>query len=225
MKSIVIAVYLREEGHMQTVLDTLENTLETMPKDAELIVVDDGSLAPLYEKYKKMLPPFVKVIRKEKNEGVSAAWNTGKNAAKGEYVAIINDDVLAPKGWLDKLAEGFEDSLAGVSAPLAGGPAVRPFVTTNKELSYERRFYPGYFFMLKRDRFFEDFDETFKTNCGDTDYWHRLIMSGLKCVRVHMGIWHKEGGVVHKMDYERLSKDSIDLFIKKWGFHPTPVYY
>lgn len=218
--SIVVPVYLREESHRQTVIDTLEN-IKQVSRDCELIIVDDGSPLPM-DDIKKMADVYIK---HNKNKGISAAWNTGKNKAISEYVAIVNDDIKVPFMWLETLAQAFIDKKTGVSAPIQGGPFVKPYRNAGSYLKENHKYYPGYCFMLRKDRFFEDFDNQFTSNCGDVDFWHRIREKGLECMRVGIGIYHKEGGVLHGMDYEKISRESLRKFEKKWGFYPLEEYY
>ncbi len=86
--------------------------------DYEVIVVDDGSTddtAAVVSQYD------VKLIQTE-NHGLSAARNTGANAATGEIVAYIDDDAWPDAHWLHYLALAFNSGdYAGV-----GGPNIAP---------------------------------------------------------------------------------------------------
>lgn len=217
--SVVMPCYLREDQHKQTVINTLES-LRANSEDFELVVVDDGSTENT-----GFLRQYADVYVKQPNQGISRAWNVGMLLARGEYVAIVNDDILVTAGWLDELSSEFVDEKTGVSAPNEGGPWVKPELGGNRR--EDNKFYPGYCFMLKKDRFYEMFDEQFKTNCGDVDYWHRIGLNSLKCMRAHLKVWHKEGDTLHNFPegYANLSAKSIQMFKDKWGFDPQPIYY
>ena len=218
--SVVMPVYLREESHRQTVEDTIKN-IRQVSREYELIIVDDAS-----PRDTSFLESFADTyIRNDTNKGISYSWNVGKNSAHAEYVAIVNDDIKVPIGWLDRLKTGFTNEKAGVTAPMFGGPSFSPKTMASNYIGENKIFYPGYCFMLWKDRFFEDFDEQFTTNCGDVDYWHRIYKKGLECIRVGLEIWHKEGGVLHGMDYGKISDESLKLFEDKWGFNPQREYY
>src|SRR5579859_563174 len=67
---------------------------------AEVIVVDDGSLADnasLAERFGARYIPL------GEPRGLNAARNAGLAAATGELLAFIDDDVEAHDGWLDAL--------------------------------------------------------------------------------------------------------------------------
>jgi GT2 family glycosyltransferase len=72
----------------------------------ELIVIDNGStdgtgayLAGLRES----VPVSMTVITNEANRGFPAAANQGLQAAKGEYLVLLNNDAVVTDGWLEGL--------------------------------------------------------------------------------------------------------------------------
>jgi glycosyltransferase involved in cell wall biosynthesis len=69
----------------------------------EVIVVDDGSPAPL----DRVVNPFagqldIKMLRRE-NGGPAAARNAGASIARGELLVFTDDDCLPESGWLAAL--------------------------------------------------------------------------------------------------------------------------
>lgn len=78
--------------------DELLRTLSTQIRDrVEVILIDDGSSIPFESKYE-----WLRVIR-QKNGGVSAARNTGLDAATGEFVAFIDSDDMVSTDYVDKI--------------------------------------------------------------------------------------------------------------------------
>lgn len=75
-------------------------------KDAEVIVVDDGSTDSSLEVLKKF---DVKVIVNKKNLGFSSTVNRGVSQAEGDIVVLLNTDVLPEKDFLQPLLKHFED--------------------------------------------------------------------------------------------------------------------
>ena len=219
--SVVMPCLLREDQHRQVVVDTLES-VRNNGEESEIIIVDDGS--PLLSGFLRDYADTY--IRHKVPQGIAPSWNDGIRVARGEYVVVINDDVLVPRGWLSVLSNVFSKQACGVSAPARGGFTVAPGILTG-EPYIDEKFYPGYCFMLKQDRFFEKFDETFVPyNCEDTDYWWRLKQKNYQMYRAPMEIYHKEGDVIKGLgDYVGRSKEAVEQFIKKWGFDPQPVFY
>jgi GT2 family glycosyltransferase len=99
--TVVSVILVNYKGADDTIacLDGL-GTLEWPRADLEIIVVDnasnDGSVERIREAH-----PEVTVIALERNTGFAAGCNHGVRAAKGEYVAFINNDARPDSQWLD----------------------------------------------------------------------------------------------------------------------------
>jgi len=89
---------------------------QTLPA-AEILVVDDGSRDDSVAIARRH---GVRVVRHERNRGLSAARNTGFREAKTDYVAAVDADVAASPEWLERLAACIEtdDRIAGVGGSL-----------------------------------------------------------------------------------------------------------
>ncbi len=68
--------------------------------DVEALVVDngssDGSLQLLARRF-----PWVRVLRAGRNLGFAEAVNRGAAAARGDYLALVNNDAWIEDGWLE----------------------------------------------------------------------------------------------------------------------------
>jgi hypothetical protein len=67
----------------------------------EIVVVDNASgddLASIGNTLEE-----VRLIRLERNIGYAKAVNVGTESSQGEYIAVLNNDVLVTPGWLSKL--------------------------------------------------------------------------------------------------------------------------
>jgi len=86
--SIIIPVYNAEKF----IKKTIESVLSQTYKDYEIIIVDDGST----DNSKKILDEFKDKVRyfKQANSGVSSARNRAIKEAKGEYIALLDQDDL-----------------------------------------------------------------------------------------------------------------------------------
>jgi GT2 family glycosyltransferase len=96
--------------------DLLAELAAAWPSDPrfELLVVDNGSSAPL--------PDGVRVLRPGRNLGFAGGANAGIAAAKGEILLILNPDAVPEAGALDRLLEGFaaHPEAAGLAPRLVG---------------------------------------------------------------------------------------------------------
>ena len=96
--SVVICTYNRSallEGALRSLVQ------QTCERDRfEIIVVDNASSESTNEIFEKFLSfPNLFYIREEKL-GLSYARNRGYRIAKGEYVAYMDDDARADRGWI-----------------------------------------------------------------------------------------------------------------------------
>jgi len=74
----------------------------------EALVVDDGSVDGTVEHLRQRWPQ-VRVIANPVNLGVAASLNRGVQAAHGEYVALLNNDIELDPGWLAALVRSLEE--------------------------------------------------------------------------------------------------------------------
>lgn len=115
-------------------LDRTKECLDSILRDGgrapcEIIIVDNAStdgtrehLEVLARKLDRSKDHFVQIFNKT-NLGVAAAWNQGMQAARGDYLAIVNNDVVLTTGWLRSLAWAMENHGLSLVSPFAAtGP-------------------------------------------------------------------------------------------------------
>ena len=73
----------------------------------EVIVVDNASTDGSQELLKREYA-WVKLIELPENRGFTGACNAGMRAARGEYVALLNNDTEADAGWAAAVVDAFE---------------------------------------------------------------------------------------------------------------------
>jgi glycosyltransferase involved in cell wall biosynthesis len=86
--SVIIATYNRSRIISQAIESVLGQTF----RDYEIIVVDDGGSDGTEDLLRSRFAGKILTIRKDKNEGLSAARNTGIKASRGTYIALLDDD-------------------------------------------------------------------------------------------------------------------------------------
>ena len=94
--------------------------------DMETIVVDDCSTDDSLAYLREAWPQLRVVPAGGRNVGVAAALNAGVRAARGEYVALLNNDLELDAGWVGELVAALDRHPEAASV---GG----------KLLSYDRR--------------------------------------------------------------------------------------
>ncbi|MGQ9907297.1 MAG: glycosyltransferase family 2 protein [Candidatus Flexifilum sp.] len=88
---------------LPTCLDSLARQTAA---DIEVILVDnashDDSLTIVRERY-----PWVTVIAQGRNLGFTGACNAGIRAARGEFIALLNNDTEVDPGWAEAVIDAF----------------------------------------------------------------------------------------------------------------------
>ena len=114
--------------------DYLEVTLASLAAqdldgEYEVIAIDDGS--------RDRTPAVIEAagarsVRRDEPHGPNAARNTGVATAEADLVAMVDDDVWAPPGWLRALVDGGQrypdaGALGGPIRARFEGPAPRSY--------------------------------------------------------------------------------------------------
>lgn len=102
--SIIIPCYNSNSTITKTLYSIESQNLDKDSKSQiEVIVVDDGSTLPVYKTLLPHLDDFtfnLKVIRLEKNSGLSTARNVGISSSKNDYLILLDSDVLIPENYV-----------------------------------------------------------------------------------------------------------------------------
>ena len=202
--SIIVPVYNRPDE----VDELLQSLCEQSLKDFEVVIVEDGSQKDCKEVVGRNTDRLdVKYFMKP-NSGPGQSRNYGAERAQGDYLLVLDSDVVLPTGYL----QAVDDELRRQPADAFGGPdAAHPsFTDVQKAISYSMtsffttggirggkkkldKFYPRSFNMgIRRDvylqlggfskmRFGEDID--FSYRIVEAGYQPRLLPSAW--------VWHK----------------------------------
>jgi GT2 family glycosyltransferase len=194
--SVVVCSY----NGARTIRDTLSALARVEYPDFEIIVVNDGSadatpaIAAEYG---------VRLISTE-NRGLSAARNTGWQAAGGEIVAYIDDDAYPDPHWLHYLAYAFmTGDWVGVGGPNIAPPGDGPIADCIANApggpvhvlvsDREAEHIPGCNMAFRRDALAAvgGFDARYRTAGDDVDLCWRLQQRGGR-IGFHAGAmdWH-----------------------------------
>ena len=198
--SVIIPVYNRPDE-----VDELLQSLTTQQfKDFEVVIVEDGSSIPcqtVVEKYAGKLD--INYFSKP-NSGPGQSRNYGAERSKGDYLIILDSDVILPEGYFDAI----EKELAASPADAFGGPdrAHESFTDIQKAINYSMtsffttggirggkkkmdKFYPRSFNMGIRREVYEALGGFSNMRFGeDIDFSIRIFKGGYTC-RLFPGAW------------------------------------
>ncbi|KQQ41146.1 hypothetical protein ASF58_09505 [Methylobacterium sp. Leaf125] len=130
--SFIVTFYQQKAFIGQTIRSALEQKLDGI----EVIAVDDGSTDGGAERVKEIRDPRLTLIVQD-NRGPSLAANSGINAARGEYIALLGgDDIALPQRAVrqyDLVSKGYADIVFDV-----------PQLINETDLPLEDSFYPAF---------------------------------------------------------------------------------
>jgi glycosyltransferase involved in cell wall biosynthesis len=126
--SIVIPTYNR----LALLKKTLESLFRQEYPSFEIIVVSDGSTDGTHECLSSLASGGKIKFFNQQNQGPALARNLGITNAQGEYIAFIDDDCIAPAGWLKQYAMRFDETgAAGIGGSSRTGNTSSIFAVVN----------------------------------------------------------------------------------------------
>lgn len=202
--SIIVPVFNRP--------DEVDELLDSLTRQAysqfEVIIVEDGSATPckdVCDKYNNVLD--IHYFLKE-NSGPGQSRNYGAERAKGDYLIILDSDVVLPDGYLMAVDKELEENPCEA---FGGADASHPsFTPVQKAISYSMtsffttggirggkakldKFYPRSYNMGIKREVYEQLGGFSKMRFGeDIDFSYRIVEAGNKCRLFPTAwVWHK----------------------------------
>ena len=202
--SIIVPVFNRPD-EVDELLESLSNQTH---KDFEVIIVEDGSVKTCKDVCDKYADILVLYYYAKENSGPGQSRNYGAERANGDYLLILDSDVVLPEGYL----QAVEDALRQNPVEAFGGPdAAHPsFTPVQKAISYSMtsffttggirggkakldKFYPRSFNMgIRRDVYLQ-LGGFSKMRFGeDIDFSYRIVEAGYRPqLFPEAWVWHK----------------------------------
>jgi GT2 family glycosyltransferase len=216
----------------------------TVGIDFELIFVDNGSKDGTlkYLKNLQLTNNNLQIITNDTNLGFAKANNQGIKVSSGEYILLLNNDVILTPKWLEKMLRCIEsDESIGVVGPLTNHavgqqvvnyPFSKKDVDINKfavlmEMKYggvyeQTHRIIGFCMLIKREVIEKVglLDERFGPGgFEDYDYCLRVNQHGYKImIAKDVFVYHLGGRGYSKndLDYNSLRKQNFEIFVDKW---------
>jgi GT2 family glycosyltransferase len=105
-------------------LACVESVLAQVPVVPDVVVVIDHN-ETLEDKLRRALDSEVRIVANQGRRGLSGARNTGIGQATGDTIAFLDDDAVAPPGWLATLQAALADpdvlAVGGHAVPIWSG--------------------------------------------------------------------------------------------------------
>ncbi len=206
--SIIVPVFNRPDE----VDELLESLCSQTLKDFEVVIVEDGSEIPckdVCDKYANILDLHYYL---KDNSGPGQSRNYGAERAKGDWLIILDSDVVLPPGYMESVEQNTQYSTLNTQLTCWGGPdASHPsFTPVQKAISYSMtsffttggirggkkkldKFYPRSFNMgIRRDVYLQ-LGGFSKMRFGeDIDFSYRIVEAGYQPqLFPEAWVWHK----------------------------------
>ncbi|MBQ8938054.1 MAG: glycosyltransferase [Bacteroidaceae bacterium] len=203
--SIIVPVFNRPDE----VRELLDSLTQQTQRDFEVIIVEDGS----EKTCKDVCEQFAGILDLhyyyKENSGPGQSRNYGAERAQGEWLIVLDSDVVLPKGYL---AAVDEELSSGGDCDAWGGPdAAHPdFTPVQKAISYSMtsffttggirggktkldKFFPRSFNMGVRREVYTELGGFSKMRFGeDIDFSYRIVEAGYKTRLLPAAwVWHK----------------------------------
>ena len=202
--SIIVPVFNR----LDEVDELLESLCHQEVKDFEVIIVEDGSKKPckdVCDKYAGILD--LHYYFKE-NSGPGQSRNYGAERAKGDWLIVLDSDVVLPTGYLRAVDERLNSQIDAFGGPDASHPSFTP---VQKAISYSMtsffttggirggkgkkldKFFPRSYNMGIRREVYQKLGGFTKMRFGeDIDFSYRIVEAGYKTALIpEAWVWHK----------------------------------
>ena len=202
--SIIVPVYNRPDE----VDELLQSLCEQTVKDFEVLIVEDGSIKTCKDVCDKYANILVLHYYAKDNSGPGQSRNYGAERASGDYLLILDSDVVLPTDYLAAI----DKELQHQQTEAFGGPdAAHPsFTPIQKAISYSMtsffttggirggkakldKFYPRSFNMgIRRDVYLELGGFTKMRFGEDIDFSYRIVEAGYRPrLFSEAWVWHK----------------------------------
>ena len=205
--SIIVPVYNRPDE----VSELLESLSSQTAKDFEVIVVEDGSQKTCKDVCDKFADILDLHYYDKENSGPGQSRNYGAERANGEYLIVLDSDVVVPSDFIHAIDQ---ELTANSQQPVAawGGPdaAHESFTPVQKAISYSMtsffttggirggkkkldKFYPRSFNMGIRRDVYQQLGGFSKMRFGeDIDFSYRIVEAGYQPrLFPKAWVWHK----------------------------------
>jgi|SRR5271157_734261 len=244
----LISIIIVNWNGMKYIRECLDSLLSQTYPDIEIILVDNASSDGSVEYVRKNYPS-VKLIESTTNLGFAGGTNLGIREAKGELIALFNQDAVADRLWLEKLAGAINisEDIAAVAGKIYywGDERERNTifctwakVDPRKALAYnfldERPqadvdYLPGCAMLIKR-KVIEDIgllDESYFLYFEETDWCARAIRAGYRLVYVPGSVaWHVVSGSIGnpyaKLAY--ITRNRVRFALKNFDLSCIPAF-
>lgn len=241
----IVSIVILTFNQLKYTKECVESIRRHTPEPHEVVFVDNGSTDGTVKWLKEIISKNTnyKLIENKKNLGFAKGCNQGITASSGEYVLLLNNDVVVTEGWLSGLLECLNGSPhAGIVGPMTNnisGPQrvesvdygsvdrlegyAESFREKNRYRRVPLRRIVGFCMLFRREMVEKIglLDESFGSgNFEDDDYCLRSELGGFKNMIAGDVFIHHYGSrsfIGNRMDYGSAMTGNRKIFSEKWS--------
>lgn len=236
--SVICDLVLLSWNHLEETKPCLESLFRTTDIPSRLIIVDNGSEAPVRQFLTGVRPSGaiqeVVLLQNEANLGFPGGMNRGMRESRAPYVCLLNNDLVFTPGWLGRMIAVVQaHPEVGIVNPASSTfgqfpPAGMPMdeyagsLAANHDRYVEVGMCIGFCMLITREvveRLGVLTEEVERIFFEDEDYCMRAQTAGWRCAVAHASyVHHAEHRTVQKMgERERLFSRNKSWCEAKWG--------
>lgn len=229
------------------------NSIRKFTSCYELITVDNKSTDGTIDYLKELqrTNDNIKLVLNKNNFGFPRAVNQALKIAEGDFLLLVNNDIVVTKNWLNRMIEVAEsDKEIGIVGPISNSVSGVQLDKNAKYESIEQMHKYAQLVSRKNKGKIEEFprvaflctlikkevidkigglDERFSPgNFEDDDFCLRAQLAGYKTVIAKDVFIHHYGSVSFKQnganEYGKRLKINEQKFIEKWGGNPEGIW-
>ena len=244
MKGDAASINILTFNQLKYTKECIESIQGCTPEAHEIIFVDNGSTDGTVKWLRQLVKKHAnyRLIENKKNLGFAKGCNQGIQASSGEYILLLNNDVIVTEGWLDGMLRCLNSAPdVGIVGPMTNsisGPQRVPgadYGSTNHLEEYARSFREknrdrripakrivGFCMLFKRELMEKIglLDEQFGSgNFEDDDFCFRAALEGYRNLIAGDVFIHHYGSrsfIGNKIDYPGALLRNRKIFQKKW---------
>ncbi len=225
----MIGITLAVHNKLEYTRICLESLYRTLPPQATVVVVDNASGDGTAEYLQSL--PWIGVVSNGENRGCAPAWNQGVRAAGGDWIIVLNNDIVLAEGWWQGLL-----SAANRWGLDVVSPAIREGEFNYDLGGYAREFIAAMSGVVRRGSahavcfaarraVFDTiglFDENFRIGqYEDTDFFLRATRAGFRLGTAGSSFIHHFGSVTQNTlgkarEPKPYALENKAYFIRKW---------
>ena len=204
-------------------------------KDFELIVIDNGDVERVPDR------EGITIIQNQGNLGYPESMNQGLEEATGDYLCVVNNDLIFPPSWLERMIAHIEygrldmvgpacNSISGLQQRLIDVyedeedfyKVAEEYYQKEKGNQFRYHRLVGFCILMKREIYTKigGFDLVFSPgNFEDDDFCLRAIQAGFRLGVAKDVFLHHFGSITHKLldiDYQSLLNKNQRIFNSMW---------